>query len=158
MHKSLNEHQKNLTHALGLQPDIFDSSRHAVVQLEGAILHLQLFEQNESQILVLMSQLGSINEKAKLNTYSLLLSANLSWKSVAGGTLAIASDTDEAILIIRLDLKHMSELELNQRLYACIDAAEKWGARIFDLNSNFQSSNIPTTKLNKDNKRPTIFV
>lgn len=141
MQKNLNDYQKLFASALGLQSDIFDESRHAVVQLNNAILHIQFFEEDKSQILLLMSQLGFINKKARLSAYSLLLSANLSWKSVAGGALAIDPDTSEAILITRLNVKNFNEQELTQNLYACIDAAETWGACIADLNSDYQSAN-----------------
>lgn len=134
MLKTMNERQNVLASALGLQPGIFDGSRHAVIQLDGAMLHLQCFEQERSQVAVMLAQLGRIADKARLPAYALLLSANSSWKSVAGGALALDDTSGHAILTLRLDLTKVDDEELAQHLYAFIDAAETWSDRLVQVN------------------------
>ena len=120
--------QAVLAEALGLDELSFDENSHAVVAMDGGFLHLQMIDEEEAQVLVLVADLGAIGTDPEIQ--QTLLIGNLSWRDVAGGALALDPEGRNALLVVRLDLAALNEAALAQRLYATIDAAERWTAEL----------------------------
>lgn len=111
---------------LGLPDDGFDDENHLVLTLDGATLHAQLIDQGDAPILVLGADLGEIAAASAQPVYAQLLAANLAWRSVGGGSLALDAQSGHGLLVLRFDGWPCALDTLGQRLYAFIEAAERW--------------------------------
>lgn len=130
---SRNERLAALARAVGLDASLFDEQGHAGLQIEDVILHLQYFEEDGEQVLVMAADLGAIAPQARAQAYPLMLTANASWRSVAGGALALDEQGGNAMLFLRLDMREVDDQALAQRVYAFTDAALSWRGKLAEL-------------------------
>lgn len=130
---SWSECQRLLAEALDLHELAFDEAGLAAVAIQGATLYLQAIDEPEIALLVLIADLGDPaagRSERRAALHQAMLMANLSWREVAGGALALDPDGERALLRVRLDLTALDPEELRQRLYATIDTAERWAAEL----------------------------
>lgn len=122
-----------LAEALDLPELAFDEAGLAAVAIQGATLYLQAIDEPEVALLVLIADLGDPaagQPERRAALHQAMLMANLSWREVAGGALALDPEGERALLRVRLDLAALEAEGLRQRLYATIDAAERWAAEL----------------------------
>ncbi|MBK5941113.1 CesT family type III secretion system chaperone [Halochromatium roseum] len=125
-----------LAEALDLPELAFDDAGLAAVAIQGATLYLQAIDEPEVALLVLIADLGDPavgRPERRAALHQAMLMANLSWREVAGGALALEPDGERALLRVRLDLAALDPEALRQQLYATIDAAERWAAEFKTL-------------------------
>lgn len=120
--------RRAVINALGLPNNAFDDEGHLVLTLDGPTLHAQLIDTADAVILVLGADLGEVAAESARDTYAQLLAANLAWRSVGGGSVALDAESGHALLVLRFDGWPCTPDVLGQRLYAFIDAAERWAA------------------------------
>jgi len=85
---------------------------------------------------VLIADLGdpaAAHPERRSVLHQAMLMANLSWREVAGGALALDPDGERVLLRVRLDLATLDAEGLRQQLYATIDTAERWAAELATL-------------------------
>lgn len=132
--------------ALGLPNTAFDDEDRLVLTLDGATLHVQLIDTADAVLLVLGADLGAVAAESARDTYAQLLAANLAWRSVGGGSLALDAESGHALLVLRLDGWPCAPEALGQRLYAFIDAAERWAAVLRGANTRSALPSVPTSR------------
>lgn len=117
--------------AVGLDPaQLFDEEAQAQVELDGALLHLQLHQQEDANVLVLLADLGRLPNKDRQAAHQRMLVANSGWRDLAGGALCTNETGERALLRLRLDLNTLSAEVLTQWLMAFVVAAESWAERL----------------------------
>lgn len=115
----------------GLDPALlFDAQGQGLVQLDGAVLHLQIYQKEGANVLVLLADLGPLPREKRLAHYQLLLAANSGWRELAGGALCTDETGERAWLRLRLDLNTLAAKVLGQWLTALVQAAEAWAVRL----------------------------
>ncbi len=119
-----------IARALGHEASLFDEQGQATLRIEGTTLVLQGFEEAGVQVLVVAAELGTVAPEARARVYATMLAANVSWRDVGGGALALDESTHNALLMLRLDVTTLDDQALAQRLYAYTDAALNWAARL----------------------------
>lgn len=116
--------------ALGRDGTLFDEQGAGALLVDGTTLLLQYFVEGDTQVLVLAADLGAVAPQARARIYPMMLAGNTSWRSVAGGALALDDARHHAMLILRLDLAELGSEALEGRIYAFGDAAVNWRARL----------------------------
>ncbi|MCY1509671.1 Tir chaperone protein (CesT) family protein [compost metagenome] len=116
--------------AIGQDDTLFDEHGAGALLVDGITLLLQYFVEGEVQVLVLAADLGAVAPEARARIYPLMLAGNTSWRSVAGGALALDDTRHHAMLMLRLDLADLDDDALAGRLHAFSDAAMSWRARL----------------------------
>lgn len=116
--------------ALGQDDTLFDEQGAGALLVDGIVLLLQYFVEDDAQVLVLAADLGSVAQEARARVYPMMLAGNTSWRSVAGGALALDETRHHAMLMLRLDLAELDGAALTGRLHAFSDAAVSWRARL----------------------------
>ena len=56
---------------------------------------------------MLAADLGPVAQEARARVYPMMLAGNTSWRSVAGGALALDETRHHAMLMLRLDLAEL---------------------------------------------------
>ena len=122
--------QQVLADAFGLDPALlFNASGLGQIQLDGALLHLQLY-QEDANVLLLMADLGQLPATARRGLYQQMLVANSGWSALAGGALCTNESGEHALLRLRLDLNTLGSEKLSHWLTAFVTAAEHWAAQL----------------------------
>ncbi|MDF3847684.1 type III secretion system chaperone [Achromobacter denitrificans] len=116
--------------ALGRDDTLFDEQGAGALLVDGIVLLLQYFVEDDAQVLVLAADLGPLAQEARARVYPMMLAGNTSWRSVAGGALALDETRHHAMLMLRLDLAELDGAALTGRLHAFSDAAVSWRARL----------------------------
>ncbi|MFY3974791.1 type III secretion system chaperone [Achromobacter xylosoxidans] len=119
--------------AVGHDASLFDEQDHAFLQFDGITLHLQYFAEGDVSVLVLAADLGELDAQSRIQAYALMLSANTSWRDVAGGALALDDKQQRALLMARVDLAGLTDAALAQRIYAFTRAAVHWAGKLAAL-------------------------
>ncbi len=123
--------QQVIGQAFGLDPDLlFDPEGHGLIQLDGALLHLQVYQQETTYVLLLLADLGPVPQRGRSEIHQLMLVANSGWRELAGGALCTNESGDRAHLRLRLDLKTINAEVLEQWLTAFVAASENWAQRL----------------------------
>lgn len=121
--------QQVIGQAFGLDPGLlFDEEGQGQIQLEGALLHLQLY-QNDANVLLLMADLGQLPVDDRRGIYQQMLVANSGWRELAGGALCTNETGERALLRLRLDLNALDSEILTHWIAAFVAAAEHWAAQ-----------------------------
>ncbi|MEG1768720.1 MAG: type III secretion system chaperone [Comamonas sp.] len=122
--------QQVIGQAFGLDPDLlFDEEDQGQIQLEGALLHLQLY-QEDANVLLLMADLGQLPVNDRRGIHQQMLVANSGWSALAGGALCTNESGERALLRLRLDLNALNSEILTHWLTAFVTAAEHWAAQL----------------------------
>lgn len=122
--------QHVLAQAFGLDPALLiNENGQGQVQLNGALLHLQLY-QGHGNVLLLMADLGRLPRGDRSGIYQQMLVANSGWSALAGGALCTNESGEHALLRLRLDLNTLGSEILTQWLTAFVTAAEHWAAQL----------------------------
>ncbi|MBS7778665.1 type III secretion system chaperone [Acidovorax sp. CCYZU-2555] len=120
--------QEVLAQAFGLdQALLFDEAGQGRIQLDGALLHLQLY-QEDANVLLLMADLGQLPVNDRHALHQQMLVANSGWSALAGGALCTNESGERALLRLRLDLNALNSEILTHWLTAFVTAAEHWAA------------------------------
>lgn len=119
-----------IARVLGHEASLFDEQGQATLRIDGTPLALQLFAEAGVQVLVVAAELGAVAPEARARVYATMLAANVSWRDVGGGALALDESTHNALLMLRLEVTTLDDQALAQRLYAYTDAALNWTARL----------------------------
>ena len=125
----------SIAKAVGHDASLFDEQNHAVLQFDGITLHLQYFAEDDIAVLVLAADLGELDAQSRPQAFALMLSANTSWRDVAGGALALDDEHRRALLMARLDLVGLTDAALAQRIYALTQAAVNWAGKLAALSA-----------------------
>ncbi len=119
-----------LAEAFGLDPALlFDEAGQGRIQLDGALLHLQLY-QEDANVLLLMADLGQLPVNDRRGIHQQMLVANSGWSALAGGALCTNESGESAFLRLRLDLNALNSEILTHWLTAFVTAAEHWAAQL----------------------------
>lgn len=119
-----------LAQAFGLDPALlFDKAGQGRIQLDGALLHLQLY-QEDANVLLLMADLGQLPVNDRRGIHQQMLVANSGWSALAGGALCTDESGERAFLRLRLDLNALNSEILTHWLTAFVTAAEHWAAQL----------------------------
>lgn len=119
-----------LADAFGLDPSLlFNATGQGQIQLDGALLHLQLY-QEDANVLLLMADLGQLPANDRRGLYQQMLVANSGWSALAGGALCTNESGEHALLRLRLDLNTLGSEKLIHWLSAFVTAAEHWAAQL----------------------------
>ena len=122
--------QQVLAQAFDLEPALlFSETGQGQIQLDGALLHLQLY-QDHANVLLLMADLGQLPRGDRSGIYQQMLVANSGWSALAGGALCTNESGEHALLRLRLDLNTLGSEILTQWLTAFVTAAEHWAAQL----------------------------
>lgn len=119
-----------IARALGHDASLFDEQGQATLRIDGTTLVLQVFAEAGIQVLVVAAELGTVAPEARARVYATMLAANVSWRDVGGGVLALDESSQHALLMLRLEVTALDDAALAQRLYAYTDAALGWAARL----------------------------
>lgn len=129
--------QQVIGEAFDLEPDaLFNKEGHGVVQLNGPLLHMQIYRQEGANVLLLMADLGTLATDIRAEYHQLMLIANSGWRDLAGGALCTNDTGAQALLRLRLDLDTLAAETLVQWVEAFVVAAEAWAERIAVSNSS----------------------
>lgn len=109
---------------------LFDDEAQGRIQLDGAVLHLQVYQKEAANVLLLLADLGPLARENRLALYQLLLAANSGWRELAGGALCTDETGERAWLRLRLDLNTLTAEVLDRWLTALVQAAEAWARRL----------------------------
>jgi len=122
--------QQVISQAFDFDPaELFAEQDQGQVQLDGALLYIKLYQQEESNVLLLMADLGFLPTEQRTAYYQMMLVANSGWRDLAGGALCTDDSGDQAFLRLRLDLDTLGAEMLAQWLAAFVFAAEAWAMR-----------------------------
>lgn len=122
--------QQVLAQAFDLEPALlFSETGQGQIQLDGALLHLQLY-QDHANVLLLMADLGQLPRGDRSGIYQQMLVANSGWSALAGGALCTNESGEHALLRLRLDLNTLGSEKLTHWLTAFVTAAEHWAAQL----------------------------
>jgi len=122
--------QQVLAQAFDLEPALlFSETGQGQIQLDGALLHLQLYQEN-ANVLLLMADLGQLPANDRRVIYQQMLVANSGWSALAGGALCTNESGERALLRLRLDLNTLDSEKLTHWLTAFVTAAEHWAAQL----------------------------
>ncbi len=123
--------QSIIGQAFALDPaQLFNEQAHGQVQLDAALLHLQVYQQDSANVLLLLADLGRLPNPGRQEAQQLMLVANSGWRDLAGGALCTNESGERALLRLRLDLNTLSAEVLTQWLTAFVVAAETWAERL----------------------------
>lgn len=130
--------QQVIGQAFGIDPELlFGPEGHGQVQLDGALLHLQVYQQEAAHVLLLLADLGPLPQQGRAEMHQRMLVANSGWRELAGGALCTNGSSDRAHLRLRLDLKTLTVEVLQQWLTAFVVAAEDWAERLTTVSPSF---------------------
>lgn len=125
--------------------EVFKKNGYGMVQLDGAVLHMKLYQTEEGNVLLLMADLGMLPSKKQTEYYRWMLIENSGWIDIAGGALCTDESGDHALLRLQLDLNTLEAQILVQWLEAFVDAAEAWAERVSAPDSLPEASNAGGT-------------
>lgn len=116
---------KELGQSVGL-PDLkADSDNHCCLSFDDKIItHIQYNDDNK--VVILFTQLGSIDPEKQASLYPRLLKANLFWQGTGGATLSVDDDNNEAILANQLPIATLDSSKFQEYLENFINTAELW--------------------------------
>ena len=114
-----------LGQAVGL-PDLApDKDNYCCLGFDDKIVtHLQYNE--ESEVLMLFAQLGTIDEDKTADIYPRLLKANLFWQGTGGATIGVDDETREVLLSYQVAMRLIDFSKFQELLEGFINTAELW--------------------------------
>lgn len=143
--------QQVIGQAFGLDPDLlFSPEGHGQVQLDGALLHLQVYQQEAAHVLLLLADLGPLPQRGRSEIHQLMLVANSGWRELAGGALCTNESGDRGHLRLRLDLRTLQADVLGQWLTAFVAATESWAQRLATAAPTLDTSGAASMFLPQD--------
>lgn len=91
---------------------------------EKIVTHLQYNAEND--VLMLFTQIGTIDENKVTDIYPRLLKANLFWQGTGGATLGVDDETREVMLAYQVPLEVLDFPKLQELLEGFVNTSELW--------------------------------
>lgn len=88
------------------------------------VLHIQYNKENE--VLMLFSQIGTIDEDKTKAIYPRLLKANLFWQGTGGATIGVDDESREVLMSYQVPMSFMDFHKFQELLEGFVNTAELW--------------------------------
>lgn len=114
-----------LGHSVGLPELAPDEDNYCCLGFDDKIvLHIQYNKEND--VLMLFSQIGTIDEDKTSAIYPRLLKANLFWQGTGGATIGVDDESREVLMSYQISMAFMDFHKFQELLEGFVNTVELW--------------------------------